>query len=72
MTSSLQEYIDTLAWSKAQLAREARLDVGTITRALKGDGRIQRHKAVAIAHALSRGLGYTIAFDQIDGLQVIL
>ncbi len=71
MSSTLQEYIDTLAWSRSQLAREARLDVGTVTRALRGEGRIQRHKAAALAQALSRGLGTPITFDQIEGLQVI-
>lgn len=66
---TLTEYRDNLGWSRAELAREAKLDYQTVTKAENGE-QITGRSARAIADALSRGLGRTIRFQDIDGLNV--
>ena len=64
---SLEDYRVKLGWSKAKLAREAKISVGTVIDAEKGKN-IYKATAGKIANALSQGLGYEITYKDIDGL----
>jgi len=67
---TIEEYRVKLGWSKAKLAREADLDVGTLNDAISGK-RIYKATAGKIANALSRGLGETISYKDLDGVNLI-
>jgi DNA-binding XRE family transcriptional regulator len=66
---NLEDYRVRLGWSKAQLAREADINVGTVLDAEKGR-RIYKATAGKIANALSKGLGYEITYRDIEGLNL--
>ncbi len=68
---NLEDYRTKLGWSKAQLAREAGINVGTVIDAEKGK-RIYKATAGKIANALSRGLGEgkEITYKDIEGLNL--
>ncbi|MFL5663389.1 MAG: helix-turn-helix domain-containing protein [Ktedonobacteraceae bacterium] len=66
---NLEDYRVKLGWSKAKLAREARIDVGTLSDAIAGK-RIYKATAGKIANAISRGLGYEITYKDIEGLNL--
>ena len=51
---TIEEYRIKLGWSKAKLAREADIDVGTLNDAISGK-RIYKATAGKIANALSKG-----------------
>jgi Helix-turn-helix len=67
---TIEEYRVKLGWSKAKLAREADLDVGTLNDAISGK-RIYKATAGKIANALSKGLGETISYKDLDGVSLI-
>ena len=66
---TLTEYRESLGWSRAELAREAKLDYQTVTKAENGE-LITGRSARAIADAISRALGKNLRFQDIDGLNV--
>jgi transcriptional regulator with XRE-family HTH domain len=66
---TLTEYRENLGWSRAELAREAKLDYQTVTKAENGE-QITGRSARAIADALSKALGTNVKFQDIDGLSV--
>jgi transcriptional regulator with XRE-family HTH domain len=66
---TLLAYRESLGWSRAELAREAKLDYQTVTKAENGE-RITGRSARAIASALSTALGRTISIQEISGLNV--
>ena len=53
---TIEEYRVQLGWSRAKLAREADIDVGTLNDAIAGK-RIYKATAGKIANALSQALG---------------
>ncbi len=57
LSMTIEEYRVKLGWSKAKLAREADIDVGTLNDAITGK-RIYKATASKIARAISEGLGY--------------
>ncbi len=67
---TIEEYRVKLGWSKAKLAREADIDIGTLNDALSGK-RIYKATAGKIANALSRGLGQDISYKDLDGVNLI-
>lgn len=66
---TLEDYRVKLGWPKARLAREAQIDVGTLSDAIAGK-RIYKATAGKIANAISRGLGYEITYKDIEGLNL--
>jgi transcriptional regulator with XRE-family HTH domain len=66
---TLEEMRLECGWSKLELAREAKVDFNTLQRALTGET-ITLNSAAKIARAISRGLGRTVHYQQIDGLNV--
>jgi transcriptional regulator with XRE-family HTH domain len=67
--TTLAEYREMLSMSRSEFAREARLDYQTVSRAEEGE-QINGRSARAIAQALSRLLGRTVAVRDIDGMNV--
>jgi transcriptional regulator with XRE-family HTH domain len=67
---TIEEYRIRLGWSKAKLAREADIDVGTLNDAISGK-RIYKATAGKIANALSRELGYEITYRDLDKVNFI-
>jgi hypothetical protein len=67
---SIEEYRVKLGWSKAKLAREADIDVGTVNDAIAGK-RIYKATAGKIANALSQGLGQEITYKDLEGVHLI-
>ncbi len=66
---NLEDYRVKLGWSKAQLARKAGVNVGTVLDAEKGK-RIYKATAGKIANALSKELGEDITYKDIEGLNL--
>ncbi len=66
---TLEDYRVKLGWSKAKLAREANIDVGTLSDAIAGK-RIYKATAGKIANALSQALGIEISIKDIEGLNL--
>lgn len=64
---TIEEYRIKLGWSKAKLAREADIDVGTLNDAIAGK-RIYKATAGKIAKALSEGLNQEITYKDLDGV----
>ncbi len=67
---TIEDYRTQLGWSLAELARRADIDVNTLKRAIDGVP-VRKEKAGAIANAISKGLGTTITYKDLDGVQVI-
>lgn len=67
---TIEDYRVKLGWSKAKMAREAGMDVGTVNDAIAGK-RIYKATAGKIANAISKGLGYEITIRDLDGLNLI-
>ncbi len=66
---NLEEFRNSIPWSRAELARQAGLDYQTVTKAENGEA-IASKSATAIIKALSRATGRTIQLREIDGLNV--
>jgi transcriptional regulator with XRE-family HTH domain len=66
---TLDDYRIKCRWSKNELARQARIDINTLNRAMKGIP-VSLDTAKKLASALSEGLGYSITWQQIEGLNV--
>jgi transcriptional regulator with XRE-family HTH domain len=67
---TIDDYRVKLRWSKSKLAREAGVDVGTISEVISGKRRVYKVTAEKIADAISRGLGYEITYRDFDGLNL--
>ena len=67
---TIEEYRIKLGWSKAKLAREADIDVGTLNDAISGK-RIYKATAGKIANALSKGLGQDVSYKDLEGINLI-
>jgi transcriptional regulator with XRE-family HTH domain len=65
---TLQQYLNQLGWTIADLSREARINYGTAAKAVNGE-RVAARIAREIAEALSRELGRTIRPGDIEGLK---
>jgi len=65
----LQEYRESIPWSRAELARRANLDYQTVTKAESGEP-IAPKSAAAIVKALSEALGRPVQAGDIEGLNV--
>lgn len=68
---TLDEYRKELGWSISELARQAGIDFNTANRALTG-GSISGRTAVALANAISNGLGRKVRYQDIKELNVNL
>ncbi|HEY4035876.1 MAG TPA: helix-turn-helix transcriptional regulator [Ktedonobacteraceae bacterium] len=66
---NLEYYRVECGWSKNEMARQARIDVNTLNRAMAGET-ITLNTAKKLAHAISKALGQTIQYQQIEGLNV--
>ncbi len=67
---TIEEYRVRLGWSKAKLAREADIDIGTLNDAIAGKN-IYKATAGKIAKALSKGLDYEISYKDLEGIRLI-
>ncbi len=67
---TIEEYRIKLGWSKAKLAREADIDVGTLNDAISGKN-IYKATAGKIANALSKGLGQEITYKDLEGVSLV-
>jgi transcriptional regulator with XRE-family HTH domain len=66
---TLEDYRVKLGWSKAELAREAKVGVRTVSDAIKGKS-IYKATAGKLANAISRGVGYEVTYKDIEGLNL--
>jgi transcriptional regulator with XRE-family HTH domain len=66
---TIEDYRVKLGWSRARLAREAGIDVRTVSDAIKGKS-IYKATAGKIANAISRGVGYEVTYKDIEGLNL--
>jgi len=66
---TLDDYRVKLGWSKARLAREAKVDQRTIGEAIAGK-RIYKATAGKIANAVSKAVGYEVTYKEIEGLNL--
>jgi transcriptional regulator with XRE-family HTH domain len=65
----LSDYLDMLAWSQADLAREARISKSTVTRVLNGKT-ISRRNAKAIIDAINHATNGKLQVADIRGLRI--
>lgn len=65
----LSDYLDMLAWSQADLAREAGISKSTVTRVLNGDT-ISRRNAKAILDAINNATKSKLQVSDIRGLRI--
>jgi transcriptional regulator with XRE-family HTH domain len=68
---TLEDYRIECTWSKNEMARQAGMDLNTLNRALSGKT-VSINTAGKLASAISKKLGRSITFQQIDGLNVKL
>jgi hypothetical protein len=68
---TILDYRRELAWSQRELSRRARLDPNTVRKAENREP-VSSQSALAIAEALSKGLGRQVAVREIEGLNVSL
>jgi len=66
---NIEELRAQIPWTRTDLVRHAGLDFQTVKKAEEG-GLITVRVAVAIAKALSEGLGREITVNDIDGLTI--
>jgi transcriptional regulator with XRE-family HTH domain len=64
---TLDQYRIKCGWTQSELARQARVDVATVRKALAGEN-VAANTANKLAEAFSRRLGYTIISTEIEGL----
>jgi len=67
--ANLEDYRLECGWSKNEMARESKLDFNTLNRAMTG-GLVSIGTASKIATAISKKLGRSIPWQQIEGLNV--
>lgn len=67
--ANLTEFRESLAMSRSEFAREAKLDYQTVSRAEEGEP-VNGRSARAIAQALSRLLGRVVTVRDIEGMNV--
>lgn len=66
---TLESYRLECGWSRNQMAREANIDVNTLLKAFRGQS-ISIATADKLATAISKKLGRSIQWQQIEGLNV--
>jgi transcriptional regulator with XRE-family HTH domain len=67
---NLDDYRIKCRWSKAEMARQARIDIATLGRAMKGTP-VSLDTARKLASAISENLGQPVDYRQIEGLNII-
>jgi DNA-binding XRE family transcriptional regulator len=65
----LDEFRETIPWSRAELARQAGLDNQTVMKAETGQV-VQSKSVQAILKALSRATGRTVTLQEIEGIVI--
>lgn len=68
---TLDEYRIECGWSKAEMARQARIDINTLNRALDGEI-VSAGTANKLARAISKELDRKVLVREIEGLNVNL
>lgn len=66
---NLEEYRIRCGWSQNEMARQAGIDAATVSKAIRGIS-ISIGSADKLANAVSRKLGRSIHFSEIEGLKV--
>jgi DNA-binding XRE family transcriptional regulator len=66
---TLDQYRIECGWSRKEMARQANIDYVTFNRAMKGDT-ITSNSAEKLANTISKKLGRSIIWQQIEGLNV--
>ena len=66
---TLEDFRIQCSWSKNQMAREAKIDINTLNRALNGES-ISLATADKLATAISKKLGRSMHWKEIKGLNV--
>jgi hypothetical protein len=66
---TLEDYRIECDWSRSEMAREAKMDYITLNRAITGES-ITNRSAEKLARAISRKLGRSVAWQNIEGLNV--
>jgi hypothetical protein len=66
---TLEQYRLELGWSKIEMCRQARMDFKVLQKAEAGEA-ISINTAIKIAKTISKGLGRTIHFQDIEGLNI--
>lgn len=66
---NLEEYRLSCGWSKKEMARRADMDFNTVQKALNGES-IAMNTANKLARAISKELGRSISYQDIEGLNV--
>jgi DNA-binding XRE family transcriptional regulator len=67
---TLDDYRIECRWSKAEMARQARIDTNTLNRAINGIP-VSSDTARKLASAISKGLGRSVSVEEIEGLTTI-
>lgn len=67
---TLDDYRIECRWSKAEMARQARIDTNTLNRAINGIP-VSSDTARKLASAISKGLVRSIGVEDIEGLKII-
>jgi plasmid maintenance system antidote protein VapI len=67
---TLDDFRIECRWSKAEMARQARIDTNTLNRAINGIP-VSSDTARKLASAISKGLGRSISIGEIQGLNII-
>jgi Helix-turn-helix len=66
---TLDDYRIQCDWSRKEMARQAGMDYITLNKAITGET-ISTRSAEKLASAISKKLGRSVAWQQIDGLNV--
>lgn len=67
---TLEDYRIKCRWSKNELARQARIDINTLNRAMRGIP-VSLDTAKKLASAISECLGDSINYQDIEDINVI-
>jgi DNA-binding XRE family transcriptional regulator len=67
---TLEDYRIKCRWSKAEMARQAKIDIATFNRAVKGTP-VSLDTARKLASAISEELGQSVRYQDIEGLNII-
>jgi plasmid maintenance system antidote protein VapI len=66
---TLEDYRALFGWSRNEMARQARIDINTLSRAISGEP-VTDNTANRLARAISIASGKTIRAQDIEGLNV--